>query len=447
MSATRQGLVALSLTMLLPSLGTSIANVALPDIARAFGAPMSGVQWIVIAYLLAVTALIVTAGRLGDLYGRARLLQVGTLVFGAAAAGASVASGLGWLIALRGAQGAGAAVMMALTMAAVGDLVPRERTGRAMGLLATVSAVGTALGPSLGGVLVARWGWPSVFVASATAAGIALVALRAFVPHGAQIRGRAVLDLPGMALLSAALGLGALAASRGAGQTLPLVAAALALLGAFVVVERRVAAPLVDLSTFTGRDLWPGLAQMALVSMIVMATLVVGPFYLSAGPGLSPAATGLVMSVGPGVVALAGVPAGRLVDRYGAPRVGTAGLAAMLAGTLAMLQLPVVLGGGGYAASLALVTGGYGVFQASNATAILAPVAPDRRGVVSGLLALARNVGLIAGASLMGAVYATGFAGLPALDWPAGADSGLRMVFAVAGVSVLAALALGVRRT
>lgn len=138
-SAALWQLPALALAMLLPSLGTSIANVALPALQTAFAASFSDVQWVVLAYLLAVT-LIVGAGRLGDLYGRRPLLLLGVALFSLASAGAAVAPNLWVLVAARAVQGLGAATTMALTVALVGDIVPRERIGSAIGLLGIVSA-------------------------------------------------------------------------------------------------------------------------------------------------------------------------------------------------------------------------------------------------------------------------------------------------------------------
>ena len=151
----RWALASLSLAMLLSSLGTSIANVGLPTFARAFNASFQAVQWIVIAYLLAVTTLIVSVGRLGDVIGRRRLLLAGIALFTVASIVCGGAPALWLLIAARAAQGLGAAIMMALTMAFVGEMVPKSKTGSAMGLLGSMSAIGTALGPSLGGVLIA----------------------------------------------------------------------------------------------------------------------------------------------------------------------------------------------------------------------------------------------------------------------------------------------------
>src|SRR5437660_63270 len=145
--SVRWALASLSLSMLMPSLDTSIANAGLPTLARAFTASFQAVQWIVLAYLLAITTLIVGVGRFGDLIGRRRLLLAGIVLFTVASALCGVAPALWVLIAARAAQGLGAAVMMALTIACVSETVPQERTGRTMGLLGTMSAIGTTLGP------------------------------------------------------------------------------------------------------------------------------------------------------------------------------------------------------------------------------------------------------------------------------------------------------------
>src|SRR5882672_5007403 len=164
MPSARWALVSLCLSMLLSSLGTSIANVGLPTMARTFDASFQEVQWVVLAYLLAITTLIVSVGRLGDITGRRRLLLAGILLFTVASVLCGVAPTLWLLIAARAAQGLGATIMMALTMAFVGETVPKAKTGSAMGLLGTMSAIGTALGPSLGGVLIAGLGWRAIFL-------------------------------------------------------------------------------------------------------------------------------------------------------------------------------------------------------------------------------------------------------------------------------------------
>jgi len=152
-------LASLSLSTLLSSLGTSSANVALPTLAQTFAASFQQVQWVVLAYLVAMTAFIVGVGRLGDRVGRGRLLVAALLAFTLASVLCALAPTLPLLVMARAAQGVGAAAMMALAMALVGEKIPREKTGSAMGLLGTMSAIGTALGPSLGGALLAGFGF------------------------------------------------------------------------------------------------------------------------------------------------------------------------------------------------------------------------------------------------------------------------------------------------
>lgn len=142
-ASVRWILASLSLSVLLSSIGTSIANVSLPTLAQAFGASFQQVQWVVLAYLVAITTMIVSVGRLGDIMGRRRLLMVGVTLFTVASALCGSAPTLWLLIVARAAQGLGAAIMMALTMAFVGDTVPKARVGSAMGLLGTMSAAGT----------------------------------------------------------------------------------------------------------------------------------------------------------------------------------------------------------------------------------------------------------------------------------------------------------------
>ncbi|HYE52852.1 MAG TPA: MFS transporter [Azospirillaceae bacterium] len=444
-------LAALSLSMLLSALGTSIANVALPTLAQAFAASFQEVQWVVLAYLLAITTLIVGVGRLGDIVGRRRLLMGGILLFTAASVLCGTAPSLWLLIAARAAQGLGAAVMMALTMAFVGATVPKARTGSAMGLLGTMSAVGTALGPSLGGVLVAGLGWQAVFLANVPLGLLALLLVRRHLPADGRPAeaGREAFDRLGMLLLAATLTAYGLAMTMGRGSFGPLNLALLAAAGIgagfFLLAEARAASPLVRLEMFRDPVLGAGLAMNVLVMTVMMATLVVGPFHLSHAMGLDAAMVGLVMSAGPVVSAFTGVPAGRAVDRFGAGRMTVAGLAAATVGTFALSVVPVRWGIPGYVVPLVLLTAGYALFQAANNTGVMAEVAPDRRGVVSGMLNLSRNLGLVTGASVMGAVFAAASGTMEgAAADPAAVAAGMRTTFGVAAALVGTALAVAV---
>jgi len=449
--AARWALASLSLSMLLSALGTSIANVGLPTLAQAFNASFQEVQWIVLAYLLAITTLIVGAGRLGDIFGRRRLLLAGISLFTAASLLCAAAPTLGLLVAARALQGLGAAVMMALTMAFVGETVPKARTGSAMGLLGTMSAVGTALGPSLGGVLIAGLGWRSLFFVNLPLGLLALLLAWRHLPPdraaGAEKNGKAGFDALGTLLLALALAAYALAVTLGRGSfgslNIALLLAAALGAGLFVFTQSRVASPLLRLAMFRDRVLSASLVMNVLVATVMMATLVVGPFYLSRALGLGTAMVGLVLSVGPVISALSGVLAGRLVDRLGASAMVALGLAAMVVGSAALSALPGLFGLAGYIAAIAVLTPGYQLFQAANNTAVMADVPPDRRGVVSGLLNLSRNLGLITGASVMGAVFAFASAASDiAAANPEAVAGGMRISFAVAAVLAAAALAL-----
>lgn len=440
-------LAGLASSMLLGSLGTSIANVALPTMAQAFDATFQQAQWVVIAYLLAITTVIVSVGRLGDLLGRRRLLLSGLALFAAASTLCGLAPSLGLLISARAMQGMGAAIMMALSMACVGEAVPRERTGSAMGLLGTMSAIGTALGPTVGGVLISGYGWPAIFLVL-TPLGIAnLLLVRRFLPADRRPEARVAFDHPGTLLLGLALAAYALAMTTGRGGfgmlNLYLLAAAVGGLGLFLIAEGTASAPLVRLDLFRHPVLGLGFATNALVTSVVMATLVVGPFYLSEALALAPAQVGLVMSIGPIAAAMAGLPAGRLVDRFGPARMIRLGLGAMLVGTIALPLMPLHLGIAGYIAPLVVITAGYAVFQAANNTAVMTTTDPSRRGVVSGLLNLSRNLGLITGASAMGAAFAFG-AGVDGgtSAGPAAAAAGMRATFGVGTLLVAIAFAL-----
>ena len=342
--------------ILLASLGISIATVALPTLARAFSASVAQVQWVMLAYLLAVTLAIVSAGRMGDLHGHRRVLVAGIVLFTLASAAAALAPGLGWLIAARAAQGLGAATLMALPLSLAKDLVAKERMGAAMGLLGTMSAIGTALGPSVGGLLIGSLGWRAAFALLAVlGAGLLLLALTALA--GTKDRASA---------MRAPLAFGLLR-------------------------DRAVAMPL---------------AMNLLVGAVMMATLVVGPFFLAFGLGLTEAQTGLVMATGPVAAALSGVPAGRITDRIGAQASLRAGLALAAAGLCGFALLPAAIGVPGYMLALVLVTPGFQLFMAGNNTAVMRAAPEAHKGLLSGLLGLSRNLGFMLGASLLPLLFA-----------------------------------------
>ncbi|WP_421477122.1 MFS transporter [Agrobacterium tumefaciens] len=388
--------VTLALAMLLASLGTSIANIALPALVDAFAAPFLQVQAVVVAYLAAMTVSVVIAGRLGDSRGLTPMLVVGLAVFAIASLLCAIAPNLSLLIGARALQGVGAAFLMTLAMALMRQTANEARVGRAMGLLGTVSALGTALGPSLGGLLIPVAGWRGIFWVQVPLAVLALVLAIRLLPAG------------------------------------PAKAKTLS----------------VTLWSVMTRNLVTNLLVNIVVAAVMMTTLVVGPFYLGIALGLTATQVGFVMAVGPVISIFSGVPSGRMVDAWGSGRILAIGLALLAAGSFLLALLPNRIGVIGYVISIIVLTPGYQLFQAANNTAALSEVSEDRRGTVSGLISLSRNIGLIAGASAMGAVFAFGVGMEEFARATASAiASGMRLTFLLAGGMMLVAIGIAIRHS
>ncbi len=443
----RWAMASLMISMLMSSLDTSIAHAGLPTLQQAFAASFQQVQWILLAYLLAITTLIVSAGKLGDIIGHRRLFVIGVALFTAASALCGIAPTLWFLIVARTLQGVGAAVMMALAAALIGRTTPKARIGGAMGLLGTMSALGTTLGPSLGGVLIDAFGWRSIFLINIPIGMTNLVLAGRYLQVD-RASGRsdcAKLDPLGMLVLAATLAAYALAMTLGRNGFggLDVLLFVLAAVGAvsFFLVETRAASPLIRLSLFRIPVLSASLIMNTLVSTVMISTLVVGPFYLSLALGLRMSVVGLALSIGPLVAAMSGLPAGRLVDRLGSRRATLIGLVGMAAAATALSMIPPHFGVAGYVAPLGVLTAHYALFQAANYTAAMSVVPPDDRGVVSGMLSLSRNMGLITGTALMGAVFAA-WSGVSEISEasPGAIATGMRTTLAVAVLMIVVAI-------
>lgn len=440
--STAWTMICLSMAMLSASMGVSIPNVALPILAETFRQPLDMVQWVVLAYLLALTVSIVLVGRLGDRVGPRRVFMAGLTLFAAASLGCALAGTVWLLIAARVLQGIGGAVLMALTIAMVRDAVPAARTGRAMGVLGTMSAVGTALGPSLGGVLLQVSGWQALFVALVVPGlGALLLARRGLPANVPAPRQEARPDWLGALFLALTLTplLIAVTGSVDRQGTGLLVLVGMSGLLLFLRTEARSKAPIVPLSAFQSAALSGGMTANIIVSAVMMTTLVVGPFYLALGLDLQPALIGLVMAVGPALSAFSGVPAGLAVDRFGAGPALIAGLAQMSLAAIALAFLPGQFGLAGYLFAIALLTPAYQLVQAANNTAVMTAAGESERGGHSGLLSLSRNLGLMTGASIMGVLFARAAGtvdGTP--PSPEGVQTGLEATFGIAGLLIAA---------
>jgi MFS family permease len=254
--------------------------------------------------------------------------------------------------------------MMALAMASVGEAVPKAKIGSAMGLLGTMSAVGTALGPALGGTLIAGLGWRAIFLINVPLGVLAYVLAFRHLPVDRRMltTNRHGFDAVGTLLLALALGAYSLAMTVGGGSFGPLNTALLCTAGIgaglFVLAQSKAASPLVPLSMLRDSALPASLATNVLVATVMMTTLVVGPLYLSRALGLDAALVGAVMSIGPLLAALTGILAGRIVDRFGAPVMTIAGLVQMGAGTIVLSLAPAAFGTAGFVGAMLILTPG-----------------------------------------------------------------------------------------
>lgn len=374
---------------MLVALDGTVLLMAQPRLRRDLGASMAEVQWTSGAYLLSVAAFLVLAGRLGDRYGHTRLLFTGVLGFAAASAGIALAPGVGWVIALRAAQGLFGALLQPATLALLRLAYPPERIGGPVAVRTASIGLAAAAGPLLGGVLVEHFGWRAVFVANVPAAlAIAAAALFVRLPvppptEPGRIRpGGAVLLATALAGLVHALA-GVPEHGWSGPRTLAGFAAAAALTALLVRSERRSAQPLVPRPVARSVPVTASVALLAVVSAALFGALFGAGFALQDTAGLDPLATGLRVLPMTAAMVVGAPVAGALLRRFGAR--GTA-----VAGT-GLVALGITGLGPGW---------GFGVLGAGfaavmvTATGVVVGDAPaGHAGVVGGLKQTAMNVG------------------------------------------------------
>jgi MFS family permease len=378
-------LAVLAQSVFLASMGTSMANLALPAICTEFGIEFASARLVVLSYLLSITVFSLIVGRFADLKGRYFVLLGGTALFVASTVLGVFAPAFWVLVIARVLQGVGAAALFVLPIVIATETVSSSKTGRSIGLLATMSAVGTASGPSVGGIALALYGWRSVFLVMAILGAMNLILL---------------LKVSGIEKAKARL------SDREQGL--------------FKVIG----------SIFLNSELRLRLLFNLAVSAVMMATLVVGPYYLSKGLRLSPFLIGLIMSSGPVTSIVSGFFSGIAVDRFGARTIVATGFVQLLIGSVSFALLPQEFGAAGFAVSAVLLSLGYQLFLSANSNRIMKCVATESRGLASG--GLSKNIGLLVGTSAFGAVFDL-FA-----NSPAGVASGLKAVFAAATLLILA---------
>lgn len=406
-------IVALGVGTFTTALSNSVVNAILPLIADEFQVDISAVEWVITTFLLVQSGVLLTFGRLGDMIGHRRVYLTGMAIFIGSLVLCGIAPTNGLLIAARVVQAVGAAMFIANSAPILTVVFPPEQRGRVLGIQATTVYVGLATGAPLGGWLAELFGWRSVFLVPIPFAALALV-LSMFVLRVDAVRRRGErFDLLGAAVYLVGLVTILLALNRGRSWgwtselTLGCLLAGAVVLATFVVVERRVASPMLDLSLFGQRAFSaPVISAMCNYGASVSTTFLL-PFALIQGRGLSPGQVGLVLTWQPIVMATTASLSGALSDRIGSRGPATIGMAILAAGLFLLSRLDVSTPLPLLSGALAIVGLGVGLFTSPNNSAVLGAVPANQRGVASGVLSTARTLGSVLGIGIAGAVYAT----------------------------------------
>ena len=386
--------------MLLAATNSGTLIIALPDLERSLHTSLLALVWVILAYLIAATVLVLNAGRLSDLFGRKRAYVGGFVVFALASLGAGFADDATALILWRVLQGIGSAFLFANAAALVTDAFPKRQLGLAMGANTMIAAIGLVLGPVLGGALVTiSWHWVFWFnvpLALAGAAWGALVLRELAKPD--TVRGFDVLGTS--AFLVGLTGL-VLGVSRGglSGWNDPIVlgglAAAAALLPAWIFIERRSRAPMLDLSVFKNRLFAAASAAAFINGLARFALMFLFVFYFQGAQGNSPITAGLKLTPLALGMLLSSPLAGIYADRHGSRTLAAAGMLVSAAGLAAMTTLEVHTPYWQSGLWLLAVGVGSGMFNSPNTAAMMGTVPAHRRGIAAGARTLLQNTGAV----------------------------------------------------
>jgi EmrB/QacA subfamily drug resistance transporter len=407
-------LLVLCLGFFMIMLDTTIVNIALPAMLEGLDSSLDQIVWVVNAYLLSYATLLITGGRLGDIFGPRNLFVIGLVVF----VGASVACGLSdtatQMITARVIQGVGGALLTPQTLAIVNSVFPQEKRGAAMGVWSAVIGTSTIAGPTLGGVLVDQASWRWIFYVNVPVGLIALVGTFLYVPDIRPGRSHR-LDVPGVLLASAGLFLvvfGLVEGQRydwgacwGPVTIWEIIGGGVVVLAGFVLFERRPAEPLLPLALFRNRVYSVMNWVQALVAFGILGIYLPVILFLQSVVGMSAVHAGLTLAPWSVATILAAPMAGRLADRYGGKWVLAIGL--VLFGGGIALMIPSIHPGAGVPDFLlpGVVAGaGLGLSMAPMTAEAMREIQPQQVGAASGMFNAVRQVGSVIGSSVVGAV-------------------------------------------
>ncbi|MEU9776160.1 MFS transporter [Streptomyces sp. NPDC047968] len=361
-------------------------NLALPRMASELGTSTTDLQWVISGYMLALAAFLIPGGRLGDIFGRRRVLIIGLAVFGLCSLGAGLSSSASVVVVLRILQGIGAGILFPLAVAVVTDAYPRERTMRAIGNAYGIGALALALGPLVGGGLTELIGWRWVLLINVPTVLVAILVVRAGVRESRDTTVPRTIDLPGLATVVLGIAGLTLAVDRAdawpAGATVAVAAAGLLMLGLFVFRERRARWPLVALDLFRNTP-YVIVTLMATVANIAFVVAMYGvTVYLQEVEGHSPLVSGVIFLASSVTAGFAGPVSGWLGERFDIPRTIAA---ATVLGAVGLVLVSLTDALGGYLPGLALVGLGYGIGWAMASIGTQTVVPAERAGQASGV--------------------------------------------------------------
>ncbi len=395
------------------TLDASIVNISLPKISLSFHMPLSGlVEWVIIAYLVVIASLLLTLGRLSDMVGQKPLWVAGLGIFTLGSVLCGAAPSLPLLVFFRGLQGLGGAAIMAVSPAMTARAFPPGERGRAFGLIAVVVAAGTSAGPTLGGLITEALTWRWIFYINVPIGIIGIIATLRVLTEPIQLHtGAHRFDPLGAMLLSA--GLTCLMLALSFGQEMGwhsvtisgLFAAAVILLVAFIIHEKRVSHPIVDLTIFDNRLFSAAIISSFLAFLALFAVMFLMPFYLEELLAFPPDRAGLIMTAVPLTISLVAPFSGWLSDRFGSQILSSLGLAIGSTGLWFLSNLTPQASTSDIVWPLIVVGFGQGLFQSPNNNAIMSSVPQHRLGLASGFLANVRVLGQASSVALAGAIF------------------------------------------
>ena len=430
-------------------LDASIVTVAYPTLRTAFHAGLGSVTWVGLTYLVVLVALVTAVGRFADMVGHKLLYTYGFLVFIAGSVLCGLAPSLGALDGFRVLQAVGAAMLQANSVAIIALAMPPEELGRGIGIQGTAQAVGLALGPTVGGFLIAAGGWRLIFLVNVPVGVLAFALAWFLIPRSRHLQRQTSFDWAGLALFVPAVAallyaITSLADGRGSvsGEFAGLLAGCAALGAAFLVREATTPHPMLDLSLFRRIPFSAGAASGLLSYLVMFGALYAAAFYLESGPEhLGAGVAGLELSIMPVAFGVVAPFAGRAADRWGArlPTVAGMLLASASLGTIGLVRPS----GAALLAGLAGLGLGLGLFTPANNAAIMGSAPRQQAGVASGVLNMTRGMGTATGQALAALILSVAAAGL---THPASVLSGFFSCAAFLAVASVVAAGLAALR-